>query len=289
MSNFDLQLEHWQSVFNKALDQHIEFHYSGNDSVTEAIKYALKAGGKRVRPALCLMTAKALGGDPEQAIPAALAIEFVHTYSLVHDDLPCMDNDDLRRGKPTTHKVYGEAQALLAGDALLTDAFNVLASQSQPSTGRMVKELASAAGGHGMVLGQSLDLYWTARAGASRLDLDRIHTLKTGRLLGCSAALGALAVDAPMSTVERLRRFGEGLGLAFQITDDLLDETCNTGKSVGKDRESGKLTYLAMMAPDLARQAAKSISSAAIQELDGILTGTSDLRQFALWLLGRSS
>ncbi|MBM4250565.1 MAG: polyprenyl synthetase family protein [Deltaproteobacteria bacterium] len=289
MSAFESQLQHWQSLFNDALASHIERHYAGTDPVTAAIKYALLAGGKRVRPALCLMTAKALGGDPERALPAALAVEFVHTYSLVHDDLPCMDNDDLRRGKPTTHKVFGEAQALLAGDSLLTDAFGLIAAHPQLSTAAMVKELAHAAGGRGMVLGQSLDLYWTARQGASRADLDRIHELKTGRLLGCAAALGALAVEAPMPSVERLRRFGEGLGLAFQITDDLLDEAATTGKSAGKDKESGKLTYLAMMPPNAARDAAALVSAAAMAELVGIVTPNGDLQQFAHWLLGRSS
>jgi geranylgeranyl pyrophosphate synthase len=289
MSTFEAQLLHWQSFFNDALSLHIERHYSDTDPVTAAIRYALLAGGKRVRPALCLMTAKALGGDPKRAVPAALAIEFVHTYSLVHDDLPCMDDDDLRRGKPTTHKVYGEAQALLAGDALLTDAFGLVAALPQPSTAAMVKELANAAGGKGMVLGQSLDLYWTARPGASRSDLDRIHELKTGRLLGCAAALGALAIEAPMATVDRLRRFGEGLGLAFQITDDLLDEASTTGKSAGKDKESGKLTYLAMMPATLARGAAAAVSEAAMSELSGIVTTGSELQQFAHWLLGRSS
>ena len=281
-------------MFSDVLASHVQEHYQGEDLVSQATRYSLLAGGKRVRPLLCLLTNEALGGKVQQAIAAALAVEFIHTYSLVHDDLPSMDNDDLRRGKPTTHKVYGEAQALLAGDALLTDAFGLIAGSEAESldnavaTVAMVRELAAASGSQGMVLGQSLDLYWTARTGAERQHLDQIHMRKTGRLLGCSAALGAIAAGASPAVVQRFRSFGEGLGLAFQIMDDLLDESATTGKSVGKDKDAGKLTYLAMMPPTVARAAAENQSQIALAELSGLVPKNSDLEMFAHWLLERT-
>jgi geranylgeranyl pyrophosphate synthase len=294
MTSFETRLSNWREIFSDALASHIQECYLGEDLVTQATRYALLAGGKRVRPLLCLLTNEALGGKLPQAMTAALAVEFIHTYSLVHDDLPSMDNDDLRRGKPTAHKVYGEAQALLAGDALLTDAFGLVAGSGADASidsqakVAMVRELAAASGSQGMVLGQSLDLYWTARTGAERQHLDQIHERKTGRLLGCSAALGAIAAGTSPDVVQRFRSFGERLGLAFQIMDDLLDESTATGKSVGKDKDAGKLTYLAMMSPTAARAAAENQSKLALAELSGIVPKNSDLELFAHWLLKRT-
>ncbi len=267
--------------------------YHGDAGVGPAVRYVLSNGGKRVRPILSMLAAEALGGTAENALTAAAAVEFVHTYSLVHDDLPCMDDDDLRRGKPTAHKRFGEASALLAGDALLTDAFALLAAEEHRADAKtraaMVADLARAAGGGGMVRGQALDLYWTARHGAQRGDLDTIHLLKTGRLLGAAAALGALSARANASSVERLRRFGEGIGLAFQIKDDLLDEARGTGKSSGKDRASGKLTYLALMSPAEAAAEADRVTEKALAELAFPECRAEPLVVFARLLLARNS
>ena len=244
--------------------------YSDSAPLGPAVCYVMQAGGKRVRPLLCLLTAEAFGGAWEDALPAAAALEFVHTYSLVHDDLPCLDNDDWRRGRQTAHKVFGEDVALLAGDALLTDAFALLVAglADRPHAGMamasMTRELAAAAGGQGMVLGQSLDVHWTGRGGATQGTLDRIHALKTGRLIGASLVLGAIAAGANSAVQSTLRLAGEEVGLAFQILDDLLDESGATGKSQGKDVAAGKLTYLAMMEPAQAWSRAEALTAAAL-------------------------
>jgi len=266
-----------KAAFEQALTTCIKTRYSGNAHVDQAVRYALAGGGKRVRPVLCLLTAEALGVASDIAMPAALALEFVHTYSLVHDDLPCMDNDDLRRGRPTVHKAHGEANALLAGDALLTDAFALLADEEggfgfpaalpPAARVRLVRELAEAAGGAGMVLGQGLDLYWTARTGADRPDLDGVHLRKTGYLLGAAAAMGGAAAGAGAAALVRLRTFGRLLGLAFQVLDDLLDEASGIGKSPGKDRATGKLTYLTLMSREEAQTAADRYTEDAIKQL----------------------
>jgi geranylgeranyl diphosphate synthase type II len=233
----------------------------------DSMRYSLLAGGKRLRPALCLASCEAGGGEAARALPAAVALELVHTYSLVHDDLPCMDDDDLRRGRPTNHVVYGEALAVLAGDGLLTRAFGVLAEADLPAEarGRMVADLAAAAGSRGMVGGQALDL----AAEGEEVDLpvlQYIHTHKTGALFSASCRLGGLSAGVAEPELERLARFGERLGLAFQIVDDLLDETATAealGKATGKDRKRGKATYPRLMGlaesrrrvEDLAREA----------------------------------
>jgi geranylgeranyl pyrophosphate synthase len=235
-------------------------------------------------------------------MPAALALEMVHTYSLVHDDLPTMDNDDLRRGRPTVHKVFDEAEALLAGDSLLTDAFGLLADpeaymgfpNSLPASIRvgMVTELAQAAGGHGMVLGQSQDLYWTGRSGAHADHLTFIHLRKTGRLLGAAAAIGAMSQDASEDQIRAFRTFGEQLGLAFQITDDLLDDSITTGKSAGKDSATGKLTYLSHMGRSEAKIEAELATSKSLAALAaaGVPNHRSDdLATFAHLLLQRTA
>lgn len=288
-----------------ALKEFGQSRYGGSDPLSRAVRYALEGEGKRVRPILCLLTAKALSKthfQPGDVMPAALALEMVHTYSLVHDDLPTMDNDDLRRGRPTVHKVFDEAEALLAGDSLLTDAFGLLADpeaymgfqSSLPASIRigMVAELAQSAGGQGMVLGQSQDLYWTGRPGAQADHLTFIHLRKTGRLLGAAAAIGAMSQDASEDQVRAFRTFGEQLGLAFQITDDLLDDSITTGKSAGKDSATGKLTYLSLMGRSEAKVEAELATSKSLAALAaaGVPSHRSDdLATFAQLLLQRTT
>jgi geranylgeranyl pyrophosphate synthase len=280
-----------RDTFERALAAHVDERYPEADLVGAVARYVLTAGGKRVRPVLAMLAAEAAGAPAEAALPAALALEMVHTYSLVHDDLPCMDDDDLRRGRPTAHKVYGEAPALLAGDALLTDAFTVLAGAPASDGIRigLVRELASAAGGAGMVLGQALDLHWTARSGATQKDLDAIHLRKTGYLLGAAAAMGALAGGAGPDAVDAFRSFGRLIGLAFQVQDDLLDDTAATGKSQGKDQRAGKLTYLARMSRADAARAAQAFTDEARAALAGRSLMTPELERFVTALLDRRS
>ena len=233
--------------------------------VGEAMRYSLQAGGKRVRPVLCMLAAEAVGASAEKALSCALALEYIHTYSLIHDDLPAMDDDDLRRGKPTCHVTFGEGQAILAGDGLLTEAFQTLASDPLLPADQCVEAvrvLSEAAGWRGMVGGQSLDLegeVLTRSGGTYDLEhLKRIHRLKTGALLRGALELGAIAGDATAAQRMTLRAAGSALGLAFQIQDDLLDATSTAermGKRVGKDQGRGKITYPLLLGLDGARAA----------------------------------
>ena len=244
----------------------------------EAVRYGLLTPGKRLRPLLVVMAAEACGGAAEQAYPAGCAVEMVHAYSLIHDDLPAMDDDDLRRGQPTVHKKFGEALAILAGDALLTLAFEVLATEYNPATAAAsCRELATAAGAVGMVGGQVEDLVWegkiAGRGGESTIEhLESIHSAKTGALFRVSLRLGLLAVqgerqggpDPQVRTA--LDEFGRCFGLAFQIVDDLLDvqgEVAATGKRVGKDAARGKLTYPSLLGVNESRVRAKNLAEQA--------------------------
>ncbi len=215
----------------------------------EAQDYSLMAGGKRIRPALVIEVCRMLGGDVKDALPLACAIEMIHTYSLIHDDLPCMDNDDLRRGKPTSHKVYGEATAILAGDGLLTDAFLLAASHPKADVAqRAVRVLAGAAGSMGMVGGQVMDLEGETRQ-LSWDELLQLHAQKTGALICAAVQLGAIAAgEAEDSPVWRaLTTYAHRIGLAFQVIDDVLDVTADEallGKSKGKDSAGNKTTFL---------------------------------------------
>ena len=216
----------------------------------EAMRYSVLAGGKRFRPALVILTARLLGAGDEAALPAACAIEMIHTYSLIHDDLPAMDDDDFRRGRPTCHRVYGEALAILAGDALLTEAFTVLASQKTPPARivRMIGELATAAGATGMACGQVADLD-AERNPQSTVTVETIHLRKTARMIEAAVNLGGIVGGADKRTAESLSRYGRHLGLAFQIADDLLDTRGTTeelGKTAGKDAAHGKRTYVSV-------------------------------------------
>jgi len=228
----------------------------------ESIQYSLLAGGKRLRPALVLECWRACGGTPSHhpsALAAAAAIELIHTFSLVHDDLPAMDDDDLRRGRPTNHKVFGEAMAILAGDAMVTLAFEIIAADaSAPLVPALIRELASASGPEGMIGGQVLDMEGENRS-LQLTELQRIHAMKTGALLTAACRLGAIAAGADPSAIKAVEGYGRHVGLAFQIVDDLLDLTSTPeqmGKGTGKDAGRGKNTYPSLMGVDQSREEA---------------------------------
>jgi geranylgeranyl pyrophosphate synthase len=234
------------------------------------MRYPLQAGGKRLRPVLVLAAAELF--DPLTRIdplPAAVAIECVHTYSLVHDDLPCMDNDDLRRGRPTAHRAFDEATALLAGDGLLTHAFLLLAEgyAAQPALAQeLVRELADAAGSRRLIGGQMEDLLAEKRTTASAAELEFIHLNKTAAMIEASLVLGGRCGGAPTSDIATLRALGRELGLAFQIIDDILDATADTatlGKTAGKDARAGKATYVSVHGLEAAQNLARERSAAA--------------------------
>ncbi|MBN2310102.1 MAG: polyprenyl synthetase family protein [Candidatus Hydrogenedentes bacterium] len=235
-------------------------------TLREAIEYSLFAGGKRFRPALALGAADIVSGDDAVALPVACALEMIHTYSLIHDDLPAMDDDDLRRGKPTSHRVYGEAIAILAGDGLLTMAFDMAAQCNVPA---VIRELAQAAGVAGMVGGQVIDLESEHRTLALD-ELRRLHAAKTGALIRVSVRAGALLAGAAPEPLDALTRFGEHIGLAFQIADDILDVVGAEevlGKPVGSDAANDKSTYPALVGLDRARELAAEAVAAAVDAL----------------------
>lgn len=245
-------------------------------SLMEAMSYSLLAPGKRLRPLLVILATKACGGQDTVALPAASAVEMIHTYSLIHDDLPAMDDDDLRRGLPTCHKKFGEAMAILAGDALLTLAFQVLAESYPPATGAACcRELARGAGAAGMVGGQVEDLAWEKRGG-TLADLENVHALKTGALFRACLRLGIIVAQGERPEgpdprlLECLDAYGRCFGLAFQITDDLLDvesTAAQTGKRVQKDAERGKLTYPGFLGVAESRKRAEELCRLAQEHL----------------------
>ncbi len=261
----------------------------------KAIRYSLLSGGKRVRATLVTETCKMLGGKVEAALPFACAVEMIHTYSLIHDDLPCMDDDDMRRGKPTCHKVFGEAVATLAGDGLLTDAFSICAMNpcvSGDCAATAVALLSGAAGSFGMVKGQMSDLYGESHS-LNEDELVELHLGKTGAMICVSVQLGCLAAGyAPNSAVtEKLTLFARNIGLVFQIVDDVLDVTSTSevlGKNIGSDKEKNKTTFMSFMSVDQAKEYAKTLTEEATGYLDEI-EGSEVLRALALYLCDRSN
>ncbi len=261
-------------------------------TIHAAMRYAVFAGGKRLRPILCLAAAEACGGDLSKALAPACAVEMMHTYSLVHDDLPAMDDDDLRRGRPTCHKVYGEGMAVLCGDALLTESFAVLART--PATKRYgvreyLAELAAAGGSRQLIGGQVMDLEGEGKQPAKR-DLVRIHEAKTAALLTTSLRLGAMTANATPAKLAALTAFGHHLGLAFQVIDDILDVTQSTevlGKTAGKDAAVGKATYPAVIGLNASRREAARLTRAALAALVPLGKKGLRLEQLATHLLQR--
>lgn len=259
----------------------------------DAMSYALLAGGKRVRPALLLACFKACGGSDEKlAMPAAMSIECMHTYSLIHDDLPCMDDDDLRRGNPTCHKKFDEATAVLAADALQTLSFELLAAMHISADVRLelVRRLAIASGAQGMVGGQMMDMCAEAGGVHSILEVERIHLHKTGALIRYSCEAGALLAGANEKELHACSRYGEAVGLLFQIADDILDATATSedlGKSAGKDEAQNKATYVSIEGLERARDLAANLKSIALEACDGLAGKGEHLAALADYILER--
>ncbi len=267
-------------------------------SLHKAMRYSVFAGGKRVRPILMLAACQAVGGDTENAIPAACAMEMIHTYSLIHDDLPAMDDDDFRRGNPTNHKVFGEAIAILAGDALLTEAFKVLsnpafaASVSPASRLAVIQEIATCAGSYGMVGGQVVDMESEGKGDIDLPTVQYIHTHKTGALIKASVVAGALLGGADQEKLAAITRYGEAAGLAFQIADDILDiegTTEEIGKDAGSDQARGKATYPAVMGLVAAKEEAQLMMDEAFRALDIFGQEADPLREIATYIVKRKN
>ncbi len=261
----------------------------------EAMEYSLLAGGKRLRPVLCLTWAEMFGASREDILPTAAALECIHTYSLIHDDLPAMDNDDLRRGRPANHKRYGEALAILAGDGLLTEAFGLMLSTHAPAERvlRAGQNLAQAAGASGMVGGQALDMQWTGQVQIRLEDLSRMQELKTGAMLQASCECGAILAGGADVDVRRASDYGAHIGKAFQIADDILDvigDAKTMGKPVGSDEDKGKVTYPALIGLAPSRKLAEDLRDRAVQTLDGLFGPQADfLRELAAYIVTRAS
>ncbi len=263
-------LEESRQFVDKRLNQFLPSAKSSPPTVHEAMRYSTFAGGKRLRPALVLASALAVNGALEDAAPAACALEMIHTYSLIHDDLPAMDDDDLRRGRPTCHKVYGDAIAILAGDALLTCAFETLTHlRRTKAIPPIVRIIAQGAGTRGMVGGQVLDMEGEGKP-ATLASVRAIHTWKTGALITASCEAGALAGGSTPKEFKALQLYGQKIGIAFQIVDDILDMTASPdelGKTPGKDAKKGKATYPAVMGLAKARTEADRLADQAFQAL----------------------
>jgi geranylgeranyl pyrophosphate synthase len=261
------------SLVEAELRRHLSAREGIPRKLRAAMEHSLFGGGKRLRPALCLAAGELVGGNRANVLPGACALEMVHTYSLIHDDLPSMDDDELRRGQPTCHVAFGEASAILAGDALLTDAFAVLVS-SRAETDRIrraVTILARAAGSEGMVGGQQLDLDGEG-AEPTVERANAIHGMKTAALIRAAVLVGAVLAGAGNVELDELGRYGQSLGLAFQVADDVIDHTGTAeemGKSPGKDADQGKLTYVAAVGLEAARKHARALSHEAIAALEG--------------------
>lgn len=293
-------LQHSKARIETALDQHLtlqsERHANSDNTLLEAMRYAVLNGGKRLRPSLVFMSGQLFNANTNDLIAPALAVEFIHCYSLIHDDLPAMDDDDLRRGKPTVHKAFNEATAILAGDTLQALAFDTLSSHTFTAVSasqqvKMIHTLAQASGFGGMCGGQALDLASTGET-QELAALMNMHQLKTGALICSSVLLGALCSDnVTESELEALTSFANHIGLAFQIQDDILDVTSDTqtlGKPQGSDIEHAKSTYVSILGLEAAKQRAKDCVEQAIQALAAISKDTEQLASLASHIINRA-
>ncbi len=293
---FDLEgyLRTRRELVDAALNERLPPENTRPAILHRALRYSVLGGGKRIRPILCIAAAEAVGGTQASALVPAAAIEILHTYTLVHDDLPAMDDDDLRRGRATSHKMFGEANAILAGDALLTLAFEWLAGCEAPSPyppNQLALELACAAGSQGVIGGQVEDLAAEGKAPTADL-VDYIHRQKTAALVRAATRIGAIAGGANAAQLEALTNYGEDIGLAFQIADDILNATSTheaLGKGAGTDEERGKMTYVAVHGLDKARTHAQELIEKAISELNGAGIKSEPLTAIARYIVARKS
>ena len=299
MNNEDF-LEAYLSDRQKIVDEALQRYLSDEDGVPHdlhnAMHYSVFAGGKRIRPILCLAALEACGGDMAPAMPVACALELIHSYSLIHDDLPAMDNDDFRRGKPTSHKVFGEALAILAGDALLTEAFVLLSRAEKVRLAAekrlaVIQEIASAAGAAGMVGGQALDIR-TGKISPDFEGLQCIHRLKTGALIAVAVKAGAILAGANDDKIQSLNVYGSHLGIAFQIADDILNVEGDSrlmGKQTGSDVASGKVTYPTLLGLENAKTKLVEHVESAVAAIETFDSRALPLRVIARYIMERKS
>jgi len=289
-------LQDRQKIVEEALQHYLPGEGNVPSDIYKAVRYSVFNGGKRIRPILCLAAAEAVGGDLGPAIPVACALELIHSYSLIHDDLPAMDNDDFRRGKPTCHKVFGENIAILAGDALLTEAF-VLLSQVEKvrlSAERrlaVIQEIAQAAGICGMIGGQALDVL-SGKSVSDENTLHEIHRRKTGALIVAAVKSGAIIFNARKDKIQALAQYGINVGLAFQIADDILNVEGDRelmGKETGSDAAHNKLTYPSLLGLDLAKEKLTKYIDAAVASLSGFDERAQPLLVIARYIMERKS
>lgn len=291
---YEEKIGYYKNAVENKLNDYLKFEPKKQGRLFEAMKYSLTAGGKRIRPILALEFASLCGGSVEAALPAACAVEMIHTFSLIHDDLPCMDNDDMRRGRKSCHKAFDEATALLAGDALELYPFEVLTDSvkcgvTPENTVKMVRLLAEYAGHMGMTGGQQIDTQFEGES-IGEENLLEMYKLKTSRLLQAGACMGCLSAGADGERLKKAYEYGEKLGLAFQITDDILDICGNSellGKPVGSDKKSNKETYASLVGIEKASEKAKRLTDEALAAIEDFSRGDF-LKQLTLNLLKRN-
>lgn len=288
----EISIEHLRNSIENWLGSYFKDKGSYNKKVYEAMDYSLGAGGKRIRPLLLLLTYMLYKDDFEKVLPIASAVEMIHTYSLIHDDLPCMDNDDLRRGKPTNHKVFGEAVAVLAGDGLLNEGMSIMLKSCINEQHNFIKAcsvIAESAGAEGMVGGQTVDIL----SENTKIPIDQLyymHSKKTGAIIKSSIIAGAILGEAPKRDIENLEYYGQKLGLAFQIKDDILDIVGDTevlGKKAKSDLDNNKTTFITTYGLNKCIEMCNSITAECIEVLDNISGDTSKLKDLTLFLLNR--
>lgn len=294
--DFNSKFEQWLQIINEALEEYIGGDDGPGSNIYKAMKYSLMAGGKRLRPVLALSVCELLGGETKEVLPYACALEMIHTYSLIHDDLPAMDNDDFRRGMPTNHKVFGEALAILAGDALLNKAYELMLSHTLSSDSKLKERIkatniiAAAAGAEGMIRGQVVDME-SESAVISKQTLEFMHRCKTGALIAAPVLSSAAVCAASEEESRQLGKYAENIGLAFQIKDDIMDVKSNLqlmGKNAGGDAASGKSTYVTLFGVDEAEKMLDKTIEAALDALGVFGENAEFLKELAIFIKDRN-
>ena len=289
------KIEEFSQLIEENLYKYFNTYFDEYKILFDSMEYSVKNGGKRVRPLLTMLFCDACGGDPLKAVQLAVAVEYIHTYSLIHDDLPCMDDDDYRRGKPSNHKVYGEAMALLAGDGLLTAAFERIATWSRAGlidsdvAINALSELSAYAGSRGMIGGQVIDIQNEDNKDIKLETLMMLDNLKTGALIEAACSLGCIAARANDDNIQAAKEFASNIGLAFQIKDDILDVTSSfekLGKAIGSDMENGKTTYVTLLGVEECQKLVDKLTDEALKALDAFENNEA-LKEYAIYLAKR--